>query len=1069
MIRVWIARRGLGCSRLRPMRAVPILILVLACGAREEGPTPTEQTQAASERPEECPAQVAAPDPLPNVRPEHRTLTYWVEQQARYGEPDEELLSVEDIANHNRGLLSGEDPARQPDLTTALTAEELHEQLAERLPYIQERLENGTYLDAEGNRIPAETIVELAVPSTPIVPTPRLHVALGKISLRCAPRRAGFYTASLDMAFDRNNCSTVHPQEPVEILSEWAGGMRLARTRYALGWIAADAPLSPPVPTEQRAAILDAPRIHLARDVEVDGARIPAGTLVASRDERALIATAAGFQTVAAQGTATRRPLTRRAVLSEAFALLDEPYGWGGHEGGRDCSRFLLDVLATFGIHLPRHSGRQALAGTFAMDVAEVPANQKALLIEAAMQKGVVLLHFPGHIMLYLGRDAEGRPMAIHAFSEYVTPCAGTDDGTGTPLETLHRVDRVTVSDLTLGEGSSRRDFLSRVSRIIVLGKAPGPELRGAALLRPTSPPVVPESCDDSLDVAVFRSPARPHPGAPLRVIVTSTNDPGPVALTLLDPSGRPVEATVHETGGPPFGYWAQVDAPRAGRWTAVLGDGTRIAACERFTVGRFEREIERRAPGDPAWIPTWSWERDTENLFAVFVEQLFRDPVDEEVTWTSLQEVLSDPARNILYDHRHLNEDSELSLEPDCADLPYFLRAYFSWKLTLPFAWRQCSRGREGQPPACDARPHHNLMPVDTADPLMAFKMLVRQLGQNVHSSTQRTVPDTDASDVYPVALTRHALRPGTIFADPYGHILVVAAWIPQGIDRYGILIGADAQPDGTVGRRRFWRGSFLFTPETSEAGAGFKAWRPVLYDRREQNVTLVSNAELRGSRVYTPYSDQQYGGSADDFYESMEQVINPRPLEPNAMQVALVDALEEGVVRRVSSVSNGEEFMAARSFRPIEMPQGADIFQTEGPWEDYSTPSRDLRLLISIDAVIQFPDRVQRNPERYGVRADEVDARVAELRATLDRELTNRTFEYMRSDGTAQSMTLKEVVERRREFEMAYNPNDCVEIRWAATEAELATCRRRAPREQKQRMERYRNWFSSRNRPAR
>ncbi len=1039
-------------------------MLLVACGgAREDGPA--TQSAASDERPEECPATVAAPDPLPNIREQHRTLAYWIEQQAKYGDIDAELLSEEDIDNHNRGLLSGQDPARQPDLTTPLTAEELHEQLSERLPYIRERLENGTYLDAEGERLDAEDIVQLAVPDSPVVPTPRLHVALERISLRCAPRVEGFYTASLDLAFDRNNCSTVHPQEPIEILSEWAGGTKLARTRYALGWIAPDAELSPPVPTELRDAVLRAPRIHLSRPV--DG--VAEGSMVASQEGQGVIATSAGFNTQAVQGTPTRRALTRRAVLSEAFALLDEPYGWGGHEGGRDCSRFLLDVFSTFGLHLPRHSGRQALAGTFAIDVADVPSNQKALILESAMQKGVVLLHFPGHIMLYLGRDSDGRPMAIHAFSEYVTPCEGTDDGSGSPLETLHRVDRVTVSDLTLGEGSSRRDFLSRVSRVVVLGKAPGTELRGAATLRPTSPPVVPEACDDSLDVAVFRSPARPHPGVPLRVIITSTEDPGPVALTLLDPAGNAVEAEVHETGGPPFGYWAQVDRPRPGRWTAVLGDGTHIAACERFTVGRFEREIEPRAPGDPAWVPSWSWERDTENLFAVFVEQLFRDPVDEEITWNSLQEVLRDPARNILYDHRHLSEDSELELEPDCADLPYFLRAYFSWKLTLPFAWRQCSRGREGQPPACDDSPHHNLMPVDTADPLQAFKILVRQLGQNVHSSTQRTVPDTDSSDVYPVPLTREALRPGTIFADPYGHILVVAAWIPQGIDRYGILIGADAQPDGTVGRRRFWRGSFLFTPETDEAGAGFKAWRPVVYNRREEVIELVSNDELRRTREYVRFSNQQYSGTADAFYESMEEVINPRPLEPTAMQVALVDALEEGVVRRVVSVSNGEEFMASRSFRPITMPEGASIFQTEGPWEDFSTPSRDLRLLISIDAVIQFPDRVERSPERFGVRSEDVAERVAELRATLDRELAAREFQYNRSDGSPQTMTLKQVVDRRTAFEMAYNPNDCIEIRWAGDEAAMSTCRRHAPREQRQRMERYRPWFETRNRPAR
>ena len=49
--------------------------------------------------------------------------------------------------------------------------------------------------------------------------------------------------------------------------------------------------------------------------------------------------------------------------------------------------------------------------------------------------------------------------------------------------------------------------------------------------------------------------------------------------------------------------------------------------------------------------------------------------------------------------------------------------------------------------------------------------------------------------------------------------------------------------------------------------------------------------------------------------------------------------------------------------------MPDGAAIFETTGAWEDFSTPSRDLRLLIAIDVVRGFPDRVARRPERYAM----------------------------------------------------------------------------------------------------
>src|SRR6516165_599325 len=39
---------------------------------------------------------------------------------------------------------------------------------------------------------------------------------------------------------------------------------------------------------------------------------------------------------------------------------------------------------------------------------------------------------------------------------------------------------------------------------------------------------------------------------------------------------------------------------------------------------------------------------------------------------------------------------------------------------------------------------------------------------------------------------------------------------------------------------------------------------------------------------------------------------------------------------------------------------------------WKDFSTSSRDLRLLIAIDVVLGFPDRVARQPERYAMPSE-------------------------------------------------------------------------------------------------
>src|ERR671922_204579 len=79
------------------------------------------------------------------------------------------------------------------------------------------------------------------------------------------------------------------------------------------------------------------------------------------------------------------------------------------------------------------------------------------------------------------------------------------------------------------------------------------------------------------------------------------------------------------------------------------------------------------------------------------------------------------------------------------------------------------------------------------------------------------------------------------------------------------------------------------------------------------------------------------------------------------------------------------------------------AAILETTGAWEDFATPSRDLRLLIAMDVVRNFPDRVARRPERYAMPKDKSAAEVkAELERVLASELATRKFSYPRTDGS-------------------------------------------------------------------
>lgn len=168
------------------------------------------------------------------------------------------------------------------------------------------------------------------------------------------------------------------------------------------------------------------------------------------------------------------RSLTRRQFLTDAFRYRGQLYGWGGYREGRDCSRFLLDLFAGFGVDLPRHSSDQAIAGEVIEVGPGLSESERLKVLDMAHRRGLVLLHFPNHIMLYLGRDEGGVPMALHSFAEYLVPCEGrTSDMPAGERETLVHVDRIQVSNLELGRGSSRTAFIERITKVTVVGRKP--------------------------------------------------------------------------------------------------------------------------------------------------------------------------------------------------------------------------------------------------------------------------------------------------------------------------------------------------------------------------------------------------------------------------------------------------------------------------------------------------------------------------------------------------------------------------------------------------------------------
>jgi len=337
------------------------------------------------------------------------------------------------------------------------------------------------------------------------------------------------------------------------------------------------------------------------------------------------------------------------------------------------------------------------------------------------------------------------------------------------------------------------------------------------------------------------------------------------------------------------------------------------------------------------------------------------------------------------------------------------------------------------------------------------------------VHSGTARTALNDENSDYYPVPLARQALLPGTVFADPYGHTLILVSWIAQTDDNPGLLLAVDAQPDNTIAIKRFWKGNFLFNTVEVVGEPGFKAFRPITFENGR--LLPVKNEALKDSAGFVPFSLAQKNMERENFYLAMERLINPEPLDPEEALTDLITALHEQLLVRVKSVANGEAYLKAHPGAVISMPSSANgVFLAGGPWEDYSTPNRDLRLLIAMDAVLNFPDRVADAPQDFKISKNNSPDEIRNnLRNELEKIAARLIINYTRSDGSSQELTLTEVLNRREAFEMAYNPNDCVEIRWGAPEgsAERSTCRRQAPPYQRKTMESVRKWFTQRLHP--
>ena len=108
---------------------------------------------------------------------------------------------------------------------------------------------------------------------------------------------------------------------------------------------------------------------------------------------------------------------TENNFIRQSFEFLGDEYGWGGLNDSVDCSAFTQDIYRSMGINIPRDADRQEGCMPIWAVFNNVTNAERWNIVNRAPVGS--LLFKPGHVMMRLGNDDEGRPLVIHSASSY--------------------------------------------------------------------------------------------------------------------------------------------------------------------------------------------------------------------------------------------------------------------------------------------------------------------------------------------------------------------------------------------------------------------------------------------------------------------------------------------------------------------------------------------------------------------------------------------------------------------------------------------------------------------------
>jgi hypothetical protein len=199
-------------------------------------------------------------------------------------------------------------------------------------------------------------------------------------------------------------------------------------------------------------------------------------------------------------------------------------------------------------------------------------------------------------------------------------------------------------------------------------------------------------------------------------------------------------------------------------------------------------------------------------------------------------------------------------------------MRAYFAWKTQRPFEFHKIHGRRYSRfnKPASFYDQNHPKFD--------SISKLFRHLAAWIHSGSFRFKPELELTDTYPINITRKSLRPGTVFYEPRGHVLVVSH-----IEDDGTIYMFDGHPDNSLTFKRF---DDRMKRGRAARGGGFRNWRWYHPQQSEDGATVL----VRETNDEIVARDGGFDGTAQhkDEFHINDQVVDYYTWVKEQMRVA-------------------------------------------------------------------------------------------------------------------------------------------------------------------------------------